>query len=256
MAGARAVASPTITWGLVSVPCKAYLASSSESLSFHMLSPKKNRVKMQFIDAVTGEVVDKGICTKGYEYEKGKSLELTEEDLKCLDGEKNNYIEIESITSDINLSPERIEKAYYLAPDKSDRSYKLLVKCLNDMKKVAVAKFFTRGRDHLVALAPAGDTLMMLQLYYAPEVRECPVSIGKNNEPSDKEVELGKMLMAQLGTEFNFNSYKDEYSSKVEAAIARKLNGEKLESVKQEVKAVAFDLAALLESSLKVKKEK
>lgn len=253
MPGSRAVASPTITWGLVSVPCKAYLAASSENFSFNLLSPNKNRINMQFVDAVTKEPVDKKDCTKVYEHTKDQYIEFTEEELKALDGDKNNYIEITEV-SDVSLSAEMIEKAYYLTPDKSDKSYRLLVKCLIDMQSVAIAKFYTRGRDHLVALIPAGDVLMMLQLYYANELREMSHNFLKNTEPSEKEIELGKMLMAQLKKDvFDLNAYRDEYSARVAMMIEKKQNGEQIEMPKQEIKGNGFDLAALLENSLKGK---
>lgn len=252
MAGARAVASPTITFGLVSIPTKAYVAASSESFSFNLITKNGNRVKQLLVDSITGEKVERGECSKGYEYEKDKYIILNDDELKALEGEKNNYIEICEVVSDMNLSPACVEKAYYLSPDKSDRSYKLLAKCLKSAKKIAVGKWQTRGKDNLVALVPSGDLLMMFQLYYAPELRDMSQTFAKNSEPSDKEVQLAGALLEQLySKDFDLNKYKDEYCERVAVAIAKKQNGEEVSVVKQGAEAVAFDLAALLERSLK-----
>lgn len=255
MAGSRSVGSAVISWGLVSIPVKAYLTASADGFSFNMITPAGNRVKQKLVDAVTGDEVKRSDCVSGYEVEKGKYVTFTDEELDALAADKSNSIEMLAVTDKINLSPAFVEKALYLSPDKSDKSYKLLNRCLREDKKVAVCKWYSRGKDHLVAIAAVGEILMMFQLYYKSEIREFDAKFGNGSDPTDKEVSLGKMLLAQLSVEnFDLGTYKDEFAGRVEAAIATKQGGGKIESVKEEVRAAAFDLAALLESSLNAKK--
>lgn len=252
MAGSRAVASPVITFGLVSIPTKAYLAASSETNSFHMITTKGNRVKMKFVDALTNETVEKKDCSSGFEIEKDKYVVLTDEELKSFEGEKNNYIEIAEVVSSNNLLHTYIEKAYYLSPDKSDKAYKLLAYGLAKSNRIAIGKWQTRGRDHLISLVPSGGALMMFQMYYSSELREFAASFAKNSEPTPKEIELANMLLDRLESKhFDLSKYNDEYSARVKSAIEKKKNGESTESIKQEINESAFDLASLLESSLK-----
>lgn len=252
MAGARAICSATISFGLVSIPVKGYLAAKTDSYSFNMITPKGHRVKQKLVDAETGEEVQRSECISGYEVEKGKYITFTDEEIDSFSAEKNNVIEICEVVSNVSLSPDKVERALYLSPDKSDKAYKLLSRCLTEENKVAICKWYARGKDHLVAIAPVGGLLMMFQLFYKEELREFSIDFGKNSDPSDKEVSLGKVLISQLSSDrFDLSSYKDEYSSRVETAIAKKMNGEKLEAFKQEVQESAFDLAALLENSLK-----
>ena len=83
---ARAIASATISFGLVSIPVKLYTATSSEQVRFNMLHPEtKSRVKQQYIDASTGEVVDRNVLVKGYEYGRDQYVVFTEEELKALE---------------------------------------------------------------------------------------------------------------------------------------------------------------------------
>lgn len=252
MAGMRSVGSGIVSFGLVSIPIKAYLTASSESFSFNMITPDGNRVKQKLVDAITLKDVERADTKKGYEYEKDKFIVFTDEELKQLEGERSNHIEIKEVTNNIKLNPATVEKAYYLAPDKSDKAYRLLVKCLSATKKVAVCKWLTRGRDHLVALAPMGDLLMMFQMYYAHELRKFPFAFSKNSEPSDKEVDLANRLLGQLSSDkFDLESYKDQYAERIKIAIARKQAGETIEVIKDAPVQDAFDLSALLESSLK-----
>lgn len=250
--GMRATGSATISWGLVSVPVKTYLTAKPESVSFNMISPKGNRVKFKVVDAETGEEISRSDCISGREVD-GNLITFTDDELDALAAEKSNTIEMCEITDKISLSPAHVERALYLAPDKGgDKAYKLLNRCLREVKKVAVAKYYARGKDHLVAIAPVGDLLMLFQLYYSPEIRELGLNFAKNSDPTDKEIGLGKMLLSQLATDnFNLDTYKDEYAGRVETAIATKKSGGKIEAVKKEAAAAAFDLATLLESSLK-----
>jgi DNA end-binding protein Ku len=255
MAGMRALCSAVVSFGLVSVPVKAYLTASPEKVSFNRISPKGNRTKQKVVDAATGEEITITECIAGYEVAKDQYITFTDDELDALASEKSNVIEMLEITDKVSLSPAHVERALYLAPDKgADKSYKLLNRCLKDEGKVAIAKHYARGKDHLVAIAPVGELLMMFQLFYQNELRELGTNFAKNSDPSDKEIALGKLLMAQLTTDdFDFGKYKDEYLAKVEVAVEKKKNGEKIESVKQEVNAMAFDLAALLEQSMKKK---
>lgn len=256
MAGMRSVGSAVVSWGLVSIPVKAYITAKGEGFSFNMIAPSGNRIKQKIVDAESGEEVSRGDCKSGFEYEKGKFVVFTDEELDSMSAEKSNTIEMLEVTDKVSLSPAHVERALYLMPDKSDKSYRLLNRCLNEEKKVAVCKWYSRGKDHLVAIAAVGESLMMFQLYYKPELRSVDVSFAAGSTPTDKEVALGKMLLAQLSSEdFDLGAYKDEFASKVETAIATKVGGGRIEAVKQASQAVAFDLAALLESSLKAKEK-
>jgi len=254
MAGARALCSAVVSFGLVSIPVKAYITASPQKFSFKRMSPKGNATSQKVFDATTNEEIRIADCLAGYEVEKGKMITFTDEEIDSFAAEKTNAIEMLCITDKVSLNPAHVEKAMYLAPDKSDKSYRLLNRCLNEEKKVAVCKWYARGKDNLVAIAAVGELLMMFQLYYAPEIRSPGVLFAKNSEPSDQEVVLGKMLMAQLTTDtFDLNNYRDEYLVQVECAIAAKAAGKKIEAVKQASTAAAFDLAALLQNSLKAK---
>jgi len=252
---AKATASATISFGLISIPSKVYLSASAERMSFNMITKNGNRVKQQLIDSVTEEVVERSATKHGYEIEKNNFVIFDEQELKALEGEKANVIEICSFLTDFKIKPTQVEKAYYLAPDKNaDKPYKLLLRALSKSNRIAICKWYSRGRDHLVALVPAGDVLMMFQMYYASELRSFEFEFAKNSEPNDKEIELANRLMDQLSNgETDLNSFSDQYSERVKTAIAKKQAGETFTLTEGTKPSGALDLAALLESSLQQK---
>lgn len=253
MAGARALCSATVSFGLVSIPVKAYLTASDDKVQFNMITKSGNRVKMQFIDQITKEVVQRNECSSGFEYEKDNFIVFTDAELDGLVGEKNSHIEILEVASDVNLSPSHVEQALYLAPNDSDKAYRLLATSLRTTKRVAICKWYARGKDHLVAIAPVGDVLMMFKLYYKNELRDINVSFNASSEISEKEITLANRLLDQLANKkgFKLEKYEDEYLSRIRAAVEKKKNGEALPVVKEEKSVGAFDLEALLAGSLK-----
>jgi DNA end-binding protein Ku len=258
MAAARSCGSPTISFGLLSIPTKLYLAAASESFSFNMITPDGNRVKQKLVDAVTDEEVQRGDCDRGFEYTKDQFVIFTDDELDSLAGEKANSIELAEFASDTVFDPLQVEKAYYLAPDKgAEKAYRLLVRTLEKTGKVAVGKWYARGKDHLVILIPTGKDsatrhLTMFQMYYANEVRGFEYQFSDKSEPTEAEVEMAKMLISKLSTKnFDVKKYNDEFAERIRTAIDAKIA-----DPEQEVKAggktnvPTMDLLAMLKASL------
>jgi DNA end-binding protein Ku len=250
----RASACATISFGLISVPTKIYNTASAEKVEFKWFTEAGNNVKQKLLDAVTEEeITNRGTLRNGYEVEKDKYVVFTNEELKALDGDKANLIEIVSFVKDFNINPLEVEKSYYMAPDKNgDKAYKLITNTLQTTKMVAVGKWYCRGRDHLITIIAVNNMLMMCQMYYASEIRALELKFKKDTDPSPKEMELAKLLMEQLSTDrIDMKSFKDSYLERIKSGIDKKLAGEIIPPVKQEVEKVGFDdLAALLELSL------
>lgn len=251
----RSVANLTISFGLISIPVKTYLAASSESFSFRMITPTGNTVKQKLVDEITGKDVERGDCLKGYEYEKGKFITFSEQDIDDLAGEKSGLIEIVEFVDSSYFDPITVEKSYYLAPDKGgDRSYQLLSSTLDDLGKMAVGKYYSRGKDHLVVLKPNGANraLTMFQMYYPNEVRNHPYNFSDSTRPSEQEVELAKELINKLSFKtFDSKKYNDEFAERLRVEIESRLtSGKKGKSVGKKSVPVN-DILTLLQASLK-----
>ena len=153
---ARAISSGTISFGLVAIPIKLYTAASSEQVRFNMLHSKcGGRVKQQYICPVDNEVVERDATVKGYEYTRGQFVRFTDEEIKALEAERSNSVEITEFVPLASVDFVQVEKSYYLGPDKGgDKPYQLLGECMRKKGVVAVGRWASRGKEQLVSGAP------------------------------------------------------------------------------------------------------
>lgn len=252
---ARANASGTLSFGLVSIPVKLFTAASSESASFNFLHDKcKSRVKMQYFCPTDQEVVERTSLVKGYEHAKGQYVLFTEEELKALETERSNSIEITEFVPLASVDFVQVEKSYYLGPDKGgDKAYRLLGEAMRAKERVAVARWAARGKEQLVLVRPYGkDGLILHQLYYANEVRSFDeVETGAKLSFSAVERDLAEKLIDQLSSDaFDPTRYGDGFSDRVRAAVDRKVAGQEIAIAPEAPRAQIIDLFEALKRSL------
>lgn len=224
MGSQRATASAVIGFGLVSIPIKLFLSAKEERFSFNMISPKGNRLKQQYIDAGTSEIVEQSDTKKGYEFAKGQYVTFTKEEFEALRAAKDNRIEIKEFVPVDSIGPLRIDKSQYSTPkDGGDRAYRLLWEIMQNKGLAAVGIYATHGKEHLVALAPDPEKgLVLHQLYYDQEMRSFENDCAKV-ELSDAERDMAGQLIAQLTKdEFDASNYRDQFGERVLAAVASK----------------------------------
>jgi DNA end-binding protein Ku len=252
---ARATASGTISFGLVSIPVKLYTAASSEQVSFNMLHKTcKGRVKMQYFCPTDNEVVERADTVKGYEYARGQYVLFSEDELKSMEAARDNSIEITEFVPLSSIDFVQVEKSYYLGPDKGgDKAYRLLSEAMKGKDRVAVGRWATRGKEQLVLVRPRGDSgLLLHQLFYGTEVRSFDeIDTGATFNFTDKERDLADRLIDQLTTEkFEPANYHDSYSDRVRAAVEQKVQGQEVTVAPEAPKAQIIDLFEALKKSL------
>ena len=250
----RAIATGTISFGLVSIPVKLYTATSPEGISFHLLHKKcKGRIKQQIFCPTDNEVVERGDLVKGYEYAKDQYALFTEEELTLLESPKTDSIEIVQFVRAESVDWIYIARTYYLGPDKGgDKAYALLSHAMERGGKIAVARYFSRGKDQLVLLRPYQAGLVLHYAYYANEVRPWgEVDRGASVAATPVENELADKLIDQLtGAEFRPESYRDGYTDRVTAAAQKKVEGQEIASLSERPSAPIIDLFEALKQSL------
>jgi DNA end-binding protein Ku len=252
---ARAIASGTISFGMVSVPVKLYTGQQAQNLSFNLLHRKdKSRLRQQYVCNACGDVVDRADMIRGYEYAKDQYAVFTAEELKALEQQTDQSIEIEEFVPIDTVDPIYFEKTYLLGPDKGgQKAYRLLREAMDRAGKGAVAKFSTRGRQQLVLLRQAQGGLMMHALFYADEVRDfTEIDRGESVALKPGEIELAVQLIGQLGTEtFDATKYEDEYRKRALEMIDQKVAGEEIAvAPAQAPKGQIIDLMEALKASL------
>jgi DNA end-binding protein Ku len=256
---ARAIWSGSISFGLLNVPVKLYSAVSKKSVSFRELRASDgSRVRHKRVAESDGEEVPYEEIVKGYEIAPDQFVTITREELEELDPKKTRAIEIHDFVDLDDIDPIYFDHPYYLGPDKgAEKAYALLVKAMGDAKKVAVARFVLRNREHLAAIRPADNVLTMATMRFADEV-VAPDELGEDVVPENghklekREVEMAKQLIDSLTSDFDPSKYRDEYREELLALIDRKAQGKALvEPVSEEPKPTkAPDLMAALEESL------
>jgi DNA end-binding protein Ku len=252
---ARAIASATVSFGLVSIPMKVYSSGETSSgIHFNWLHDKcGSRLKQQYVCSKDGEKVGRDQMVKGYEFAKGQYVLFSEEELKALQAKATQTIEITEFLPTSKIDPLRFEKSYYLGPDKGgDRAFKLLARALKKSGRSALAKYAARGKQYLVLLRPVDEGLVMQQLRYSDEIRSMSeVPLG-DAQIKPAELELALQIIEQgISDTFRPDDYKDEVRERILAVIEKKVEGQEITAApEEEPQAQVIDLMEALKASL------
>jgi DNA end-binding protein Ku len=255
----RAIWSGSISFGLLNVPIKLYSAVSRKNVSFRELRESDgSRIRHKRVAEADGEEVPYEDIVKGYEVSPDQYVVVTRDELEEIDPKRTRAIEIQDFVDLDDIDPIYFDHPYYLGPDKgAEKAYALLVKAMSDARKVAIARFVLRNREHLAAIRPATSVLTMATMRFADEV-VAPDELGEEVVPQDgrklekREVDMAKQLIDSLTSDFDPGKYRDEYREELLSLIDRKAQGESVvEPVSEEPKPTKTpDLMAALEESL------
>src|SRR6266478_1773267 len=252
---ARSVGSGTISFGLVSIPIRLYVATHSEQLSFNMLhQPCGGRVRQQLWCPQCERVIERGEIVKGYQFSKDRYVTFTDDELKALEAEANRAIDIHEFVPLAAVDPIYFENAHYLGPDKgAEKAYHLLAEAMRDTGKVALAQYVRGGKEHLVLVRPYDGGLVLHTMHYADEVRSlAEVDLGGEPKVRAGELEMARKLVQQLSSKaFRPEQYKDQYRERVQEVVQKKVAGEEVTAAEPEKpKAQVIDLMEALKASL------
>ena len=226
---AHAIWSGTINFGLVTIPVKLFTAVRENELHFNQLHAKdKGRIHYVRVCDSCGKEVPWDDIAKGYEYEKGDYVVLSDEDLKQANVEATQSIDIVQFVDLTEINPMFYEKPYYLEPEKKGQhAYALLRDALAKAGKVGIARVVIRSREHLAALKPQGEALVLEIMHFADEL----VDVGDLNIPSrngaapTNEMKAAQMLIDSMTSAFKPEEYRDKYRDDVLAMIEARAKG-------------------------------
>ena len=253
---AHPIGSATLSFGLVSVPVQLYSTGESASgISFNWLHKKDGaRLKQQYVCSKDGEKVERDEMVKGYEFEKGKYVQFTPEELKALEEKASNAIDIAEFVPAEQVDRVFLDRSYFLGPDKGgDRAYRLLAEALKQTGRIAVGQYAARGKQYLVAVRPEKDGLVMEQLRYENEVRTIDDVPIPDVKPKKNELQLAVQFVEQASSDtFHPENYEDNVRKRVLEQIERKVHGQEIiEEPAEAPKAKVIDLMEALKQSLK-----
>jgi DNA end-binding protein Ku len=184
----------------------------------------------------------------------------TDDELKALEGEASEAIEISEFVPLAKVDPLYFERSYYLGPDKGgEKAYRLLADTMTQVGKVALAKFVLRGKENLVIVRSAQNGLLMHTMYFANEVRSFDeIPKGESAKITGAETSLAVRLIDELSNdEFQPEKYEDEYAQRVLNLVSKKAEGKEITLAQpQPQRGQVIDLMAALKGSLGKAKEK
>jgi DNA end-binding protein Ku len=252
---ARATSSTTISFGLVSIPVKLYTATSAQDVHFHQLHKQcGGRIKQKLHCPVEDVDIDRSEIVKGFEVAKNQYVQFSEEELKALEAERFSTLNLVEFVPESTVDFVYIEKSQYLGPDKGgEKAFNLLSKAMRQMQRIAVGRYWSRGKVQLVLLRPYRKGLILHQVYYANEVRAYDdVELGPDQGFSDAEQQLAERLIEQLSVpEFAADKFHDEYADRVRTAAEEKAAGQQITVAPEQPAAQIIDLFEALKQSLR-----
>ncbi len=259
---ARPIASLTLSFGLVAIPVKLYSATvAAQKMSFNFLRAKDgSRVKQQYVAVNDGKLVERTEMAKGYEFAKDQFVMFSPRELKELEEKTSSTIDITEFVPLESVDPIYFSGTYFLAPDKgASKPYSLLATALKTADQCAVGRWISRGKEHVVVIRPLSDGLALHQLHFQADVRSMSELGIEPVRVSEAELKLANQLIEHLAVKkFDPAEYADEFKSRVEAAIKRKVEGKEVSIAESPVAARGanvIDLMQALKASLSAKPE-
>lgn len=229
---ARALWKGSISFGLVNIPVGLYSAEQrDDGVSFSQLDRRTmSPIGYRRYNKSTGEEVPWDEIVRGYEFEKGRYVVLTDEDFEQANPKATRTVEIVDFVDAAEIEALYFDKPYYLAPSEhGNKGYALLRETLKRTGKAGVARVVIRTREYLAAVIVRGPMLMLEILRYPYELRssddlEIPGEDLAVLGVSEKELKMAELLVEQMVETWQPDKYRDEYRddllARIEARIA------------------------------------
>jgi len=244
-----------ISFGLVNIPVRMFTATEDKDIKFRYLHKTCNTPinYKKFCPNCNTDVTEDDIV-RGYEYEPGHFVILTEADFESVKGaSKSKSIEILDFVNLSEIDPVYFDKSYYLSPQETgSKAYNLLRQAMNDTGKIAIARVTIRSKETLAALRVYKNALVMETLFYAAEVRSTEQIPGLPAiaETNAKELDIAVKLIDNLTAKFEPEKYTNEYNTALTALIQKKVEGKEIKVAPEAPKQNVIDLMEALKASL------
>ena len=253
----RAIWKGAISFGLVTVPVGLYPATEhARELHFRLLHAKdESPIDYKRVCEAEGVEVPWSEIVKGYEVSKGEFVVMTDKDFARARTEATQTFAIRDFVPARAIDFLYFDQPYYLAPQgkAAAKSYALLRDALARSERVGVGTFVLRQREHLGALEPVDDALVLTTLRFAHEIRDPgALDLPASGRGWDKrEMALALQLVDTLAHDWDPKRYRDTYHEVLREAIERKVEGKEVSASAPKKPARVVSLARALEQSLK-----
>ncbi|HEY0286450.1 MAG TPA: Ku protein [Pseudomonas sp.] len=259
---ARAIWKGAISFGLVHIPVALVSATSQQGVDFDWLDKRSmDPVGYKRVNKVTGKEINKDNIVKGVQYEKGRYVVISEEEIRSAHPRSTQTIDIFAFVDRSQIPLQNIDTPYFLAPDKrGEKVYALLRQTLIDTNKVALAHVVIRTSQHLAAVMPLDSAIVLVLLRWPSEVRSLDtLELTKDVTQatlSKSELNMAKRLVEDMSADWQPDEYRDTFQEQIMALVETKAREGKIEDVEtdageaERTSADVIDLTELLKRSL------
>ena len=252
----------SISFGLVNIPIGLFTAEGKEKqIDLHLLDREDLApVGYKKYNKRTGKEVS-GEMVRGYEFEDGQYVVLTDEDLMRANARATQTVEIMDFVDARDIHPIFFQKPYFLAPvGRGEKGYALLREALKKTGKAGIAKVVIHTKEYLGVVVPYGKVLVLELIRYADELRdasevEVPEEDLTKLGVSAKELEMAERLVESMVGEWQPGKYHDTYKDELLSYIRNKIAAGETARIEEAPAAgpptaEVIDLMSLLKKSL------
>jgi DNA end-binding protein Ku len=254
----RAIWSGAISFGLVSVPVKAFAAVRDHSVHFNQLEKGTGaRIQYKKVSDKTGKEVPSDDIESGYEVSSGKYVVVEDDELDKLRPRTSRTIDVADFVDLHEIDPIYYERTYWLAPDgeAAEKPYRLLLAAMESEGKAGIGTVVMRKKQYLAAIRPLDGALAMSTMRFADEVvPQSEIDVpgkGAATKPEPKELKLAAQIIDSLATDWDPARYHDTYTEELKRLIDAKAKGKEIVVEPDETpESNVVDLMQALEASL------
>jgi DNA end-binding protein Ku len=252
---ARATWKGFLKISLVNIPIKVFPATeSSASISFNQLHAEcQTRIQQKRWCPHCNREVPNAEIVKGYEFEKGQYVVLSEDDFEKVKTESTRVISLVQFADEGSIDPMYVDRTYYLAPDGTVAADAFAVMRDGMKGKVGVGKLALYGREYLVAVRPHGRGIVMHTLHHAAEIRSMDAVDELGSVPAavkPEEIKLARQVIGMFEAPLNLRDYTDEYRQGLQRIIDAKIAGREIVAPAIEAPPKVVNLMEALRKSL------
>jgi DNA end-binding protein Ku len=240
---------------LVNIPVRVFPATdAAATISFNQLHAEcQTRIQQKRWCPHCEREVPMSEIVKGYEFEKGRYVVMTEDDVSKVRPESTRVIDLVQFTEVSAIDPIYIERPYYLAPDGAMATEAFAVMREGMKGKAGIGKLALYGREYLVAVQPREKGLVMYTMRHAREVRSMEDIEELGGVPSKvkpDEIKLAKQVIGNFEGALDLSEYRDEYQEELQRIIDAKIAGQEVVGTVEETPPKVVNLMDALRQSL------